>query len=73
MAENEIRYLGDLQRLDLREGDRFVLTIDGPISSSMHDIIQRQWRRFVGADTEKFPLLVLDKGSKLGVINGEAK
>jgi hypothetical protein len=68
----EIRYLGDLQRLDLKSGDRFVLTVDRPLSMDQHKRIQEAWRLFVGGDDDKLKLLILDGGLKIGVIGDNA-
>ncbi len=72
MDAPDIRYLGDLQRLDMKEGDRFVLTCEGHVSLEMQEQIQKAWKVFIGEDAEKPPLLVLDRGFKLGVINQKA-
>lgn len=68
-ATEEIRYLGDLQRLELKPGDRFVLTVDRPISGEMAAKLGEVWARFVGDDREDLKLLILDSGMKLGVLN----
>ena len=39
MAENEIRFLGDLERLDPKPGDKFVLSVDRPLTAHAHDRI----------------------------------
>ena len=67
MGAPEIRYLGDLQRLELKAGDRFVLTVDRHLSAENHAAIQRVWADFVG-QADRLPLLVLEPGMKLGVI-----
>lgn len=64
----EIRFLGDLERLELKPGDRFVLSCDGKISAENVARIQALWREFAGEDAHRFPLLILDGGMKLGVI-----
>ena len=66
---SEIRFPGDLQRLELRPGDRFVLTAEGPISIEMAERIQRSWHEFTGGDDKRFPLIILADGLKLGVIS----
>jgi hypothetical protein len=63
---DEIRYLGDLQRLELKTGDKFVLTVDVPISVRVADMIRKQWEQFAG---EGVPLLILQDGMKLGAIS----
>lgn len=59
----EIRFLGDLQRLDLRPGDRFVLTVPRQLSYEQRARLSTAFREEVGA-----PVLVLEEGIKLGVI-----
>lgn len=68
----QLRLPGDLQRLDLKPGDRFVLSVDRPIPMEMCERIQKLWRDFIGDDTEH-RLMVLDAGIELSVINVEAK
>lgn len=67
----DIRWIGDLERLELRDGDRFVLSLPTVLTAEQHTCIQAAWRDFVGGDAERFKLLVMDGGAKLGVINGE--
>ncbi|QOF71469.1 hypothetical protein IG197_27640 [Aminobacter sp. SR38] len=67
-----IEFLGDLQRLDLKPGDRFVLTMNGPVSMDTAARIRDAWTHFVGGDEDQFKLLILDGGCKLGVIGSEA-
>lgn len=66
----EIRFLGDLQRLAVKPGDRFVLVVQKPVSAETAARIQFAWERFIG-DGEKVPLLILDGAMKLGVIGPE--
>ncbi|MDX0973548.1 hypothetical protein GOL21_28160 [Sinorhizobium medicae] len=68
----QLRLPGDLKRLDLKPGDRFVLSVDRPISMEMCERIQKLWRDFIGDDSEH-RLMVLDAGIELSVINVEAK
>lgn len=60
-----IKFFGDLQRLDLKHGDKFVLTVDRPISDAAAANIKRMWHAFAGEDV---PLLILEGGMKIGVI-----
>lgn len=65
-----IRLLGDLQRLDIQPNDRFVLTVDRPLTPDHHRRIQEAWRLFVGGDDSALKgLLILDAGMKIGVIS----
>lgn len=61
--------MGNLARLELKPGDRFVLTAPGPLRMETVERIREKWREFVGGIEEKFPLLVLDSEMKLVVIN----
>lgn len=65
---DEIRFLGDLQRLDLKPGDRFVLTCEHHLSEDAHKRIQETWKRFMGGD-DAAGLLIIESGMKIGVIN----
>lgn len=59
----EIRFLGDLQRLEIRPGDVFVLTCDSAISRDQEEALLARWREAArGA-----PLVILDRGARLGV------
>ena len=62
--EREIRFLGDLQRLQPKPGDVFVLQVPGRISNDMADVIRQQWKQIMG----DVPLLVVDCDTKLGCI-----
>lgn len=66
----EIRWVGELQRCDVRPGDKFVLNVDGIISDHTAQHIQRAWKDFIGGDHAK--LLILTDGMKLGVF-GQAE
>lgn len=66
MAEPEIRYLGDLQRLQIGAGDKFVLTVPGRVSDEMRQRFSEMWERFAG---ESVPILVLEEGFRLGAIS----
>ena len=72
MAHKEIRFLGDLQRLERKPGDVFVLTLEGRISDSIRSILQAQWSSFWDDEPRPTPkLLILDDGIKLGVVGTE--
>lgn len=55
-----------LQRLDMKPGDKYVLTVDGHISMETAAHIRDTWNKFMGSDV---PVLILDKGWKIGVIS----
>ena len=63
--QREIRFLGDLQRLQPKPGDVFVLTVEGRVSADMVKILREQWKTFMG----DIPLLVIDGGARLGCIS----
>jgi hypothetical protein len=65
-----ISWIGDLQRLEMKPGDKFVLTVPRMLSREQSDYLRKGWEQFVGGDTEKFKLLILTEGMKLGLING---
>ncbi len=65
----EINFLGDLTRLELKPGDRFVLQVPGPISHEDAGRLQHMWRHFVGGDAEELRLFIIERGMTLGVIN----
>jgi hypothetical protein len=62
----QIRYLGDMARLEIKPGDRFVLQANRPLSLEQHQYIKKLWAGAVG---EGVPLLIIDGGLKLGVIS----
>lgn len=66
----EVRFLGDLQRLELKPGDRFVLTLgQRPVTAELRDRIQAAWADFIGAaNAEVNKLLVIDGEMRLGAI-----
>lgn len=61
----EIRFLGDLQRLQPQRGDVFVLSVPGRVDRATAERIRQLWSETMGQEIE---LLVLDGDSKLGVI-----
>lgn len=65
MSDPDIRYLGDMQRMDLKPGDRFVLTLAGPASVDMVARLQETWADFANGAK----LFVLEPGMKIRVIS----
>lgn len=47
-ASGEIRFLGDLQRLQPQPGDVFVLTVDAELSAKQIDMLKERWKTAVG-------------------------
>lgn len=68
LENTKIEYLGDLQRLEIKPGDRFVLTTDQIISLETCEKIQQIWAKFTEGKGKE--LLILMPGMKLGVIGG---
>lgn len=60
----EVRFVGHLEKLEVGPNDRFVLTLDQPITREIRQRIAEAWREFSAA-----PLIILDAGMKLGVID----
>lgn len=69
MKDIEIKLLGDLQRLETKPGDRFVLKMDADISADMAEKLQQHWRLW--SKSEFGDLLILGKGISLSVIGKE--
>lgn len=65
MDSLDIRFVGDLQRLQPQPGDVFVLTVDRDINMEQSDILRRYWEQVMGPEVK---LLVLAPGMKLGVV-----
>lgn len=66
--DGEIRFLGDLQRLELKPGDMFVLSVDEHISHEMADRLKQTFAEATGGAK----VIVLGRGMKLGVVSAEA-
>jgi hypothetical protein len=68
-GEVQIRYVGELQRLELRPGDKFVLVCPGAISRDMAERLKQTWQDFAGED---HPCAVIADGMKLVVLSDPA-
>lgn len=64
METNEIRFLGDLQRLRPEPGDVFVLTCEGRLSAESADHL----RRYLAEALNGAKVLVLDSGLRIGCV-----
>jgi hypothetical protein len=64
--ECEIRYLGDVQRLQLEPGDVVVLTYSGMLSEEARAYLAKYVSESLGRD-----VLVLDSGVQIGVMGKE--
>lgn len=71
MNELEIKYLGNLQRLGAKPGDRFVLQVDANITAETADKLQQFWLTW--SDSQYGKLLILGKGMQLGVVGPETE
>lgn len=67
---NEARFLGDVQRLELRPGDTVVLTCDGRLSD---ETAKRLGHYVQSALKCEHPVLVLESGLKVGVLGTGGK
>ncbi len=65
MEHLEVRFLGDLQRLQPQPGDVYVLSTEHRVDMASAERIEAVLQLALGADAK---VLVLDGGSKLGVI-----
>ena len=71
MAEPEIRFIGDMQRLDVKPGDRFVISMSSLVSAHQIDRINAVWAKFTAGIEPAPKLLILDGAAKLGAIGCE--
>ncbi|TGT76711.1 MULTISPECIES: hypothetical protein [unclassified Mesorhizobium] len=71
--EAPIDFIGHLRRLELKPGDKFVLTCPGVLTREQHQFIQEAWRKFLGGDSTAIDLLILDRGMELGVVSSSGK
>ncbi len=63
---------GNLIRMQVRQGDKFVLMFEQKLPAEAVERIKEMWKEFIGDKDAK--LLVLTDGAKLGVFNdGDAK
>lgn len=63
---NEIRFLGDMQRVQPQPGDVFVLRIEQHLMPARIESVRRQWESVMGTDVK---LIVLDGGTQLDLLN----
>jgi len=64
MKTEAIRFIGDLQRVDVRPGDKFVVRVPFEIDDETATRIKKACEDFFGGA----PVLVLSSNMKLGVI-----
>jgi hypothetical protein len=63
----DVRFQGDIHRVQLLPEDRYVLTCDEVLSQEQVAAIGRAWAEFVGEGRTVPRLLVLDDGKRLNV------
>lgn len=63
--EHEVRFLGDLQRLEVRPGDIFVLKAPGKLSYQLCDQLHAELTSALGGANK---VIILDEGWELGVV-----
>lgn len=66
---DQIRFLGDMQRVRPQPGDVFVLRIEQRLTSDQTEAVRRKWQSVMGVDAR---LLVLDGGTQLDIVNQAA-
>jgi hypothetical protein len=66
MTDQEIRYLGDVRKLDLGPNDVIVIEYSGPISQDSVRRLTEYVSEAIGTDHK---VLVLGEGLKLGVLS----
>lgn len=64
---SDIRFVGDMERLQIKKGDRFVLKTKNFLSAQSVASIQEAWNKFTEGETGL--LLILEPGMELGVIS----
>jgi hypothetical protein len=72
----KIEFVGELRRVDVKPGDRYVIMFPGPIGAETAHLVRLAWRRFAGTQrngfwTDEPELLLLPDGAKLGVIRSD--
>ncbi len=63
--DSEIKYLGELQRLDLKPNDVFVLSTSCKLTSEQLEKLNQYWRSLMPNNK----VIILSDNFKLGVIN----
>ena len=63
-----IRFLGDLQRLELKPGEVLVLTVDSLLDARTAERMRHNVQRAVARPGFLPDVLVLERGMKLGVL-----
>lgn len=64
---SDIRFVGDMQRLQIKKGDKFVLKVSRPLTREAVEKFQEIWSKFTHGETG--PILILEPGMELGVVS----
>lgn len=64
---SDIRFVGDMERLEIRETDRFVLKVSSKVTMETAERLQETWKTF--SEGKCGSLLILEPGMELGVIS----
>jgi len=65
MGRGELQYIGDVDRLVLKPGDRVVLSCDGMISRDQAERLRKEMESALGGQHK---VIVLGNGLKLGAL-----
>lgn len=68
LQPTDIRYLGDLSRIEAKPGDVFVLTCDYQLNADQLIKLRARWSAEMG-DTK---LMVFAGGMRIGLVNADA-
>lgn len=66
IADEQIRYLGDVQRLELGPTDMLVLSVDDVLKDEQREHLLGQCKQIFG----NRKVIILERGMKLGVVAG---
>lgn len=65
MDDTGIKFIGEMERLVVKSGDRFVIKCDRTLSISSREELARIAQRFLGSNAK---VLILEPGISIGVI-----
>lgn len=58
---------GELRRMEIKPGDRFVLMFHDFLTPHARNYIREQWAAFMDEDPSKSRLIILEGGAKIGI------
>jgi hypothetical protein len=67
MTDQNINFIGDMQRLRVEPGDLFVISTDLRLTNDQREAFYQQAKRVLGCKK----ILFMECGMKLGVINAD--